>query len=52
MSEIVASIQAASSPDLLVGYSSLKLDSTLGFAKGLDDELGKTTVYLRVGASF
>ncbi|MEZ5512037.1 MAG: hypothetical protein R3F47_19455 [Gammaproteobacteria bacterium] len=39
-------------PDLLVGYSSLKLDSTIGFAKGLDDELGETTVYLRVGASF
>ncbi len=39
-------------PDLLVGYSSLKLDSTIGYAQGLDDELGKSTVYLRLGASF
>ncbi|MCP5017565.1 MAG: hypothetical protein GY938_20190 [Ketobacter sp.] len=39
-------------PDLLIGYSTLKLESTLGFAKGLDDEIGETTVYLRLGASF
>ncbi|HVL01662.1 MAG TPA: hypothetical protein VM553_17710, partial [Dongiaceae bacterium] len=39
-------------PDLLIGYSTFKLDSTLGFAKGLDEELGETTVYLRLGASF
>ncbi len=39
-------------PDLLIGYSTLKLNSTLGFAKGLDNEIGETTVYLRLGASF
>jgi hypothetical protein len=39
-------------PDLLVGFSSLKLNSTVGFAYGLDDERGETTVYLRLGASF
>lgn len=39
-------------PDLLVGYSTFKLDSTIGFAQGLDDDIGETTVYLRLGASF
>lgn len=39
-------------PDLLVGYSTFKLDSTIGFAKGLDEDIGETTVYLRLGASF
>lgn len=39
-------------PDLLIGYSTFLLQSTLGFAKGLDDELGESSVYLRVGASF
>ena len=39
-------------PDILVGYSTFKLDSTIGFAKGLDKNLGDTMVYLRVGASF
>lgn len=39
-------------PDLLVGFSTLKLDSTIGVARGLDKELGDTTVYLRLGASF
>lgn len=39
-------------PDLLIGYSTFKLESTLGFAKGLDDEIGETKVYLRLGANF
>jgi hypothetical protein len=39
-------------PDLLIGYSSFKLESTLGFARGLDKDLGENKVYLRVGASF
>ena len=39
-------------PDLLIGYSTFKLESTLGFAKGLDDDIGETTVYLRLGANF
>lgn len=39
-------------PALLVGFSNFKLDSTIGYAKGLDDELGETKVYLRVGANF
>lgn len=39
-------------PDLLVGFSSIRLDSTLGFAYGLDDELGERSVYLRLGARF
>lgn len=39
-------------PELLIGFSTLKLDSTLGFAQGLDDKLGKSQVYLRLGMSF
>lgn len=39
-------------PALLVGFSNFRLDSTLGYARGLDKELGETKVYLRVGASF
>ena len=39
-------------PDLLVGYSTFTLQSTLGIAQGLDDQLGETTIYLRLGASF
>jgi hypothetical protein len=39
-------------PDLLVGYSTFKLESTLGFARGLDKDIGESTVYLRLGANF
>ena len=39
-------------PDVLIGYSTFLLQSTLGVAKGLDEDLGETRVYLRLGASF
>lgn len=39
-------------PDLLVGFGTFKLDSTIGYAEGLDEELGEKTVYLRLGAAF
>ncbi|MEE2730304.1 MAG: hypothetical protein VYA55_05745 [Pseudomonadota bacterium] len=39
-------------PDLLIGYSTFKLESTLGYARGLDDEIGESTLYLRLGANF
>ena len=39
-------------PDLLIGYSTFKLESTLGYARGLDNEIGESTVYLRLGANF
>ncbi|RLP52614.1 MAG: hypothetical protein D6160_19780 [Ketobacter sp.] len=40
------------SPELLVGYSTFRIESTLGFAQGLDSELGESVVYLRLGAEF
>ena len=39
-------------PDILIGYSTFKLESTLGYARGLDDDIGESTVYLRLGANF
>jgi hypothetical protein len=39
-------------PEILIGYSSLKLNSTLGFAQGLDNEIGESSVYFRLGIDF
>jgi len=39
-------------PDLLIGYSSFMLNSTLGFAQGLDKDIGESVVYFRLGMDF
>lgn len=39
-------------PQILVGLDNLLLDTRLGLARGLDDNLGETSVYFTLGASF
>jgi len=40
------------SPQILIGLDNFLLDTRLGFAQGLDDKLGETSVYISLGASF
>ena len=39
-------------PSVLLGLDNFLLDMRLGFAQGLDDDLGETNVYFSLGTSF
>ncbi len=39
-------------PEVLIGYSTFKLDSAIGVARGLDSDIGKTTIYFRLSSLF
>ncbi len=40
------------SAELLIGFDSINIPITLGFAQGLDSELGENEVYFRLGIDY
>jgi hypothetical protein len=46
------SIGAQVTFDLMIGFDTLNLPITIGVAKGLDEKLGKTQAYLKLGFEF